>query len=321
MTDLSIIIPARNEMFLKNTIEDILKNMRGDTEIIAVLDGYWPDDPIYDDPRVIIVHHSVSIGQRAATNEGARISRAKYVMKVDAHCAFSEGFDKYLIDEMQDDWTVAPTMRNLHVFDWVCQECGDRQYQGPTPVGCPKCDNKTRFERDIVWIAKRSPQSNSFCFDPTPHFQYFNDWCKRPQGRGKHTESMSLQGSCFMISRERYFDLNICDEQFGSWGSQGIEVACKSWLSGGKVIVNHNCWYAHLFRTRGGDFGFPYPIRASDQERAKREVRELFFNNKWPKQIRPLSWLVEKFWPVYRWRQEDLDDLKCREVEDGLKFS
>ena len=34
--DLSILIPARNEMFLRRTIEDILEHMEGDTEIIAV---------------------------------------------------------------------------------------------------------------------------------------------------------------------------------------------------------------------------------------------------------------------------------------------
>jgi len=35
--DLSILIPARNEMFLARTIEDILKNSEGKTEVIFVL--------------------------------------------------------------------------------------------------------------------------------------------------------------------------------------------------------------------------------------------------------------------------------------------
>ena len=39
MKDLSILIPARNEQFLKRTIDDILENIEADTEIIAVLDG------------------------------------------------------------------------------------------------------------------------------------------------------------------------------------------------------------------------------------------------------------------------------------------
>jgi hypothetical protein len=39
MVDISILIPSRNEMFLKNTVEDILKNKRGNIEIIVGLDG------------------------------------------------------------------------------------------------------------------------------------------------------------------------------------------------------------------------------------------------------------------------------------------
>ena len=39
--ELSILIPSRNEMFLAKTIEDLIENKRGKTEIIAVLDGQW----------------------------------------------------------------------------------------------------------------------------------------------------------------------------------------------------------------------------------------------------------------------------------------
>jgi len=320
--DLSILIPARNEMFLQRTIQDILSNIEGDTNIIAVLDGYWPEVGIPDHPKLTLVHHSESIGQRAATNEAARISTAKYLMKVDAHCAFDRGFDVKLMSDMQDDWTVAPTMRNLHAFNWKCSDCGWTNYQGPTPVNetgiitCPTCKNHNVF-RDVVWIAKTNPQSNSYCFDSEPHFQYFGDYNKRPEGKGDLTESMSIQGSCFMLTRDKYFDLNICDESFGSWGSQGIEVAVKTWLSGGKVMINHKTWYAHMFRTQGGDFGFPYPLSGKQVDNAKKMAKSLFFeNNKFDK---PMSWLVEKFCPVPGWTEEALKTLKESEKKSELK--
>jgi glycosyltransferase involved in cell wall biosynthesis len=306
MTDLSILIPSRNEMFLKNTIDDILRNMRGDTEIIAVLDGEWADPPIDDDERVTLLYYPQSIGQRAATNAAAKISTARYVMKADAHCAFDEGFDVKLMATMQDDWTVAPLMRNLHAFDWVCPN-GHRRYQGPSGE-CTECGLPTMM--DILWRAKPSPNSTSYCFDTEPHFQYFGEFKKRPGGRGDITESMSLQGSCFMMTRDRYFDLNVCDEEFGSWGQQGIEVAVKTWLSGGRVMVNQTTWYAHMFRTQGGDFSFPYPLSGSQVSRARKMSREVFFENKWPKQVHNLSWLVERFWPVPGWTDEDLAKLK-----------
>ncbi len=151
--DLSVLIPSRNEMFLKRTIEDILSNIKGDTEIIAVCDGAWPEPAIEDHPRVTLIYHGEAIGQRAAVNEAARMSTAKYIMKCDAHCAFDEGFDTKLMAKccMQPDWTVVPRMYNLHAFNWKCSQCGTETYQGPTPTSCKKCDNTTDFEKVMIW--------------------------------------------------------------------------------------------------------------------------------------------------------------------------
>lgn len=91
--ELSIIIPARNEEFLSLTIENVLKNTSEKTEIIAVLDGAWAEPPVADNPRVRLIHHAQSIGQRAAINEAARLSDATYICKLDAHCQVSKGFD------------------------------------------------------------------------------------------------------------------------------------------------------------------------------------------------------------------------------------
>jgi glycosyltransferase involved in cell wall biosynthesis len=310
MVDLSILIPSRQEMFLKRTIEDILENSEGNTEIITVLDGVWAEPQIVDHPKVILVHYSESIGQRAATNVAARISQAKFLMKVDAHCAFDKGFDVKMMAEMHDDWTMAPTMRNLHAFDWVCKKCGDRRYQGITPTSCPKCDNTTDFERDVVWIAKTNPQSNSYCFDSEPHFQYFGEYNKRPEGKGDITESMSLQGSCFMMTRDKYFELGMNDENFGSWGSQGIEASFLTWASGGRVVINHKTFYAHLFRTQGGDFSFPYHLSNHQVSNAKKCAKELIYRKDLPNQVHDLLWLLEKFYPVPGWSDEDLKKLK-----------
>jgi glycosyltransferase involved in cell wall biosynthesis len=310
--DLSILIPARSEAFLRHTVEDILKHSGERTEIIAVLDGSLPLEPIPDHPRLTLVFLSESIGQRAATNLAARLSDARYLMKTDAHTAFSPGFDEKMIEafsELGDDVTMVPTMRNLHVFDWVCED-GHRRYQGPSGV-CVTCGKETKQE--VVWKAKHSPQSTSYLFTPEPKFGYFKEFAKRPEAQGELTETMSLQGSCFMLTRERYWSLNICDESWGSWGSQGIEVAVKSWLSGGRVVVNQRCWYAHLFRTQGGNFSFPYPLSGRQVDHAKKTARELFFENKWPHAIRPLSWLIEKFSPVPGWSAEDLAALKAKE--------
>jgi len=305
--DLSIIIPAREEIFLAKTIENILENIEADTEVIAICDGYWPDPTIPDHPRVHIVHHTQSIGQRAATNEGVRISQAKFIMKADAHCAFGKGFDRILMEDYQHGWTMIPMMWNLHAFDWKCKACGNQTYQGVKPQSCAKC-GATDFEMVIIWNPKGNKVTVSWRFDKDMHFQYWRKHRKRPECQGDLIETMSCIGACFMMSRRRFRRLGGMDEAHGSWGQFGTELACKSWLSGGKMITSKKTWFGHMFRT--GNFKgafetgtFPYHISGEAQEHAKQYSRDLWLNDKWPKATRPLSWLVDHFKPVPDWHE------------------
>jgi len=332
---LSIIVPARNEEFLGRTIQDILEHTSDKTEIIAVLDGYLPDPPLPVSSRVTVIYNPVSVGQRAGANQAARLSNAKYLIKLDAHCAISENFDTEMIAAMEmlgDDTTLIPVMRNMHVFDWVCEE-GHRRYQSPSGV-CETCGKPT--VKDIVWIPKKSPTTHSFRFDKTMHFQYHGEWSKTEEAqRGvlingvynkDFRETMSIQGSCFMLSRERYFALNICSEEFHSWGQQGVEVACKTWLSGGRVVVNMKTWYAHMFRTRGGDFGFPYSNPQAKVNENRELSRELFQRDKWPLAIHKFQWLLDKFNPpdwgvssgIIFYTPNDLNEKIAKPVRDRL---
>ena len=311
MATVSFLIPARNEEFLVKTIQDILEHTSEESEILVGLDGYWPNPPIEDHPRVKIFHVTEPIGQRAMTNKLAALSKARYLCKVDAHCAFDQDFDKKMIEffnEVGHDIVAVPVMRNLHAFDWVCPD-GHKRYQGPSGA-CKECGKETT--KEIKWIGKTNPQSFSYCFDSEPHFQYYKEYTRRPEFKKElgYNETMSLQGSFFMSTRHNYWKLNLGDENFGSWGSQGIQVAVSTWLSGRRVLVNHKTWYAHLFRTQGGDFGFPYRLSDKQVQRAKQYAKKMLYENKWPKQIYPSSWLLEKFWPVPGWTQEQLNDLK-----------
>ena len=321
--DLSVIIPSRNEMFLARTIQDIIQNSSEATEVIAVLDGTWSNPPIADHPRVTLIYVPESIGQRAATNLGVKLSRAKYVAKCDAHCAFDKDFDVKMLEAFKktgDNVTLVPVMKNLHAFSWNCFSCNWKLYQGPTPEKCGRC-GKTTLRKKMIWKPRAHINSTSYCFDAEPHFNYFEDYKHRPQyikdkAETGITETMSLQGSFFMCTREKYWELKLCDEEFGSWGNQGVELSVKTWTSGGQVLVVHSTFYAHLFRTQGGDFSFPYPQSGRDVARCKAKVRDMFWKKKYPNQIYPLSWLVEKFWPVPGWSEQNLQDLKL----SGSKF-
>ena len=329
--DLSVLIPARNEIYLRITVDNILEKIRGNTEVIVGLDGAWADPPLVDDPRLTILYRNVPAGQRGMTNDLCRLSNAKYVMKIDAHCAVDEGFDVKMMEAMKghDDWTMIPTLYNLHAFNWRCLKCGNEWYQSPFPKHCqlpaearkdnPNCDNTTDFKKIIIWQKRgEGRRSEAYRFDTTLHFQYHRDQMKKTQG--DVIETMSAQGSCFMLTREKYWELNICDEEFGSWGQQGTEVACKTWLSGGKLVTNRKTWYAHMFRTQGGDFGFPFPISGEQVEHARQYSKDLFMSNTWPKQIYPLHWLVDKFKPLPDWHDEKFKEIYDKVVKSGEEF-
>jgi glycosyltransferase involved in cell wall biosynthesis len=341
--DLSVLIPARNEMFLAKTVETILKNIRGRTEVIVVLDGQWANPAIIDDPRLTIIYNPVALGQRAATNQAARLSQAKYVMKIDAHCAVDEGFDTKMMEEMQDHLTMIPAMYNHHAFDWKCigqnpksgklyidpevekdiyAGCGHTIYQGPTPEKCPNCQGN--MERLLIWEPRWKRKSYYYRFDKTMHFQYWSDYGKRDIAKGDIVPIITIQGSCFMLTREKYWELDICEEKFGSWGQQGVEVALKTWFSGGEVVVNKKTWYSHMFRTQGGDFGFPYPLSGSDVEKARKYSRWLLQEGNWNKALpgHDLNWLLKKFSPVPEWHDVNLTELEKVEKErDSVQFS
>jgi len=307
MRDLSVIIPARNELFLRQTVDNVLANIRGDTEVIAVCDGYWPDPPLYDNPRLTVIHHD-SIGQRAATNEGARVSQAKYVMKLDAHCAVDEGFDIKLMADCQPDWTLIPQMYNLHAFDWVCEKCGKTTYQGAKPQTCLSCKDPNH-KMNVIWKPRLNRLTLSYMFDKNLQFQYWNSHKNRPEVKNNQViESMSFIGACMFLERKRYWELGGMDEAHGSWGQFGTEISCKSWLSGGKLMVTKNTWFAHMFRTGNfseqGGSTWPYPIQQSQINDAREYSRNLWLNDRWPQAIRPLSWLVEHFAPVPTWHAD-----------------
>ncbi len=196
----------------------------------------------------------------------------------------SYGFDTQLLKDIEPNSIIVPAIGNLHAYDWLCPE-GHRHFQGKYEK-CDQCGS-TELTKDIQWKIISHPIRSSFYFDTALHFQYMPE-----ETEGLVHETMSLQGSCFMISKEQYFDLNICDESFGSWGQQGTETACKIWLSGGKVLASRKAFYGHQFRETEG---FPYENKVEDIFHAQSFSRNLFHKNSWPRQVRGLEWLIKRF--------------------------
>lgn len=280
----SIIIPARNEKYLEQTIRSVLSNAKGEIEVLVILDGYIPEPQIHcNDNRVTFYTFAESIGQRAAINFAASQAKGEFIMKLDAHCAVGEGFDVILAEDCKYEWTVVPRMYNLDIDTFK-----------------PKIHKLT----DYMYIS--SPTSPK----PFRMMYYSGDEYRKWHSRKELIDdTMCLVGCCFFMHKARFIELGGCDEKHvGGWGQQGVEVSLKAWLSGGALKVNKKTWFAHWFR---GDVGFPYPISGRQVEVVRRYSQELWLNNKWDKQKRTIQWLVEKFNPPL-WGDKPVADIEKR---------
>ena len=115
---ISVIIPARNEVFLQKTVDSIFANAKEDVEIIVMLDGYWPVPALKANDKLILVHLGEIQGMRKNINAAVRIATGKYLMKCDAHCGFAEGFDMVLKEYCEPKQIHIPSRYSLNAENW-----------------------------------------------------------------------------------------------------------------------------------------------------------------------------------------------------------
>jgi len=279
---LSVIIPAKNEPYLDKTIDSCFDKAEGEVEIIAILDGYWPEVPIRDRKGLTLIHHTEGIGQRPACNEAAKLAQGKYLMKLDSHCILDKGYDVKLAADCEYDWTVTPRRYGVIEDGW-----------------------KRRPGIKIDYMRLTCPQEKG---DMGLRARHWSEFKRRPEAQGDITDVMTCQGSCWFQYRDRFWEMGGLDEGYGHWGAMGCEVGCKAWLSGGRLVANKKTWYAHWQRgrrhTRGNDLVTTtrhYYLPRIVIKNAHRYAKDLWLNNKWPLQKRKFKWLIDKFSPIPGW--------------------
>ena len=64
-------------------------------------------------------------------------------------------------------------------------------------------------------------------------------------------DTMSMQGSCYFMTKDYFNKLELLDDvNFSGTGHEGAEIALKVRHDGGRIIVNKNTWYAHARMSR-----------------------------------------------------------------------
>ena len=244
---LSCIIPSYKDKYLHPTIKSILDNAVGEVEIIAVLDGYWTE--VINDPRVRVLHLGRNRGMRGAINAGVAIAKGKYLMRTDEHCSFAKGFDKEIIDHMEDNWIVTPTRYELDPIRW--------KRMNIPPVNFTKL------------IIQHTETGKKFTAVP---------WKERDEELKDVmiAETMGMQGSVWFMKKS-WWDKVIVELQTEGYGQliqDSTEMIFKTWKAGGKMMLNKLTWHSHRHRKFGRlhnngtlenpanqDAGYAYAIR------------------------------------------------------------
>lgn len=220
---LSCVIPAYKDPFVIPTIDSLLSNSElGDQiEVIVVLDGFWPDFQLREDPRVIYVHLGANRGMRGAINAGVSIARGEFLLRSDQHCMFAKGYDKILTEQCPPDAIMTTTRYFLDPVKWEKVDMPPVYHEKLVIQGGQKFAGQRWRERDEE--LKDVPI----------------------------TETMAMQGS-FWIQPKAWWDRVIGELQTEGYGpliQDSHEMIFKTWKAGGKMLLNKNTWFAHRHRS------------------------------------------------------------------------
>jgi len=278
MAKLSVIIPSKTEVFLKQTTEDVLKNATGSVEVIVGLDGYEDIEKV-NDSRVTYfsIPSSPSNQKRQLVNKAVEMAKGEYVMSLDAHCMVAKGFDEQLIKDHQSNWVQIPQRRRLDAESWCEQD----------QCGRPPIDYEYLMWRPVL-------QKDGF---------HGYKWDERTLTRKDIIidDIMTIQGSAWFMSKKWFERCGFMQiKGYTGWGQEGEEISFTTWLTGGRVVTNKNTWYAHLHK--GRTYGRMYHLNKPETLESYKYSYDFWINNRPLKnRIHNFDWLIEKFWPIPNW--------------------
>lgn len=286
MTRLSVVIPSSEDRWLAQTIDDVFAKAAGDVEVIAVINGYTPTRTLPQRAGLTYVYEQRA-SMRGALNAARRHVTGQWVMKTDEHCLFAPGFDEVLKADCPDHAMLIPRRYSLDAEHWCVEDN-------------PKGPRDYHYLSNPVWsIRERDDYSIQGM-----------EWPDRTrERRAGHDvdETMSLQGSCYVMTRAHYERLGPLREQgYGSFAQEPQELGLKTQLGGGVLLTTKRTYYAHLHK--GSRYGRGY--RPNRQEIAAGHEFSAWYwvTNQWAERQHDFRWLIEKWMPLPTWPSDVLEN-------------
>jgi glycosyltransferase involved in cell wall biosynthesis len=276
MSQVTVIVPSRNEQFLTATLRDVLANARGDIAVYAMLDGYdLPAQEVIDDARLTYLHLPTQsyTQKRHAINWAVELAAGPYIMALDAHCLVAEGFDVVLAENYEPDSVMIPRRHRLDAENWCLQTQSDDR---------PPID----YEHTMFPLKFSPVGLHGFRWDARTH----------ERAEIPIDETMHFQGSCWFMSKSWFARCGFMQiEGYSGWGQEAEEIGLSTWYHGGRVLTNKLTYYSHLHK--GQRYGRGYYM-----SNASVHACNAYSYNLWVYERRAFfEKFVERFWPIPGW--------------------
>ena len=302
---LSIIIPSRTEKFLNKTILSVLQNAVGELEILVVLDGYenTPYEKIID-PRVkyISLPNNGQMQKRQGINTAVSIAKGEYVMSLDAHCCVAKGFDEVLTRDCTDNMIMVPRRYRIDIETW------DKTKNDPR---IPIDYEYFMWQKLIPGFHDGAKKLKSGRFGGYK-------WDERTKARWDIPidDILTFQGSCWIMKKDWFKKCGFMKvDGYTGWGQEAESLSFTTWMTGGRVMVDKNTWYAHLHK--GKTHGRMYEWNLDQIRQSYDYSFDFWIHNRPLKgRIHNFHWLIEKFWPIPNFPENWKEKLGYKDLPD-----
>lgn len=276
----SVIIAARNERHLPRMIDHLFQRLTDAAEVIVIQDGE-PYVALAERPRLTVVYGPYQ-GLKPCINQAAQMAQGDWLLKLDAHCAISEGIDAILAADCQPNWMLVPRFYTLDGDTWGPDLT--KRHCDYWLLDCPLTDPRGyRFRAGGYWFERTAQRADI----------------------GPLDETLTHHGSAWFVSRAFFLEQlrGMQVEGYGLSYMEPADLGLRMWLGpwGGRVMVHKGCWYSHLHQqanTRG------YGISMREIKRSYLWTANYWMRNQWPERAHDIGWLIDRFWPVPTWPED-----------------
>jgi len=229
---LSIVIPSRNDNEIHNTVQSI-RDTAGDKPEVLVVDDSSTMPLAFTDHTVRCLHNTIACGVGPSRTIGALAATGEYLLFIDAHSRFTEGWYEHAI----------------------------RRIEGrPTTLHCGTCLGLDTNHMDVNNPVARYSGATLNIFGPDKNnggkTQVFEPvWGPKV---ADDAELPCVMGANYTIRRDYFLKLNPL-AHLRLWACDETMLSLKVWLSGGDVRYVESVKIGHKFYLPGERQRFNIP--------------------------------------------------------------